>query len=105
MQPVIVHKGRTVILPVSLGFNVSQDTITSKIRVDSTPTSDLIAEWTVTFETDGTDGELVLILDDAITTEITQVVGYMDLKRVAGGEPLSIFSEPLEVFFEDVVTE
>lgn len=105
MQPVIVHRGRTVIVPVSLGFNVSQDTITSEIRVEPSSSSDLIATWDVSFATNGADGELILTLDDAITAEIEQSVGYMDLKRVAGGEPLPIFSAPLEVSFVDVVTE
>lgn len=105
MQPVVVQKGRTVVVPVSLGFNVSQDVITSEIRVAPSYESTLIATWEVTFETDGTDGEIVLTLDDAITTAITQSVGYMDLKRVAGGEPLPIFSAPLEVSFIDAVTE
>ncbi len=34
MQQVKVQRGKTVILPVSLGFDVSQDTITSEIRVN-----------------------------------------------------------------------
>ncbi len=104
MQQVVVDKGRTVILPVSLGFDVSQDTITSEIRVSKSSTSTLIATWVVSFTTNGTDGELILTLDDSVTTSITQSVGYMDLKRVAGGEPLSIFNEPLEVVFNNVVT-
>lgn len=105
MQQVVVQKGRTVVVPVSLGFNVSQDIITSEIRVDPSYESELIATWDVTFDTDGTDGELVLTLDDEVTTEIEQSVGYMDLKRVAGGEPLAIFNAPLEVSFIDAVTE
>ncbi len=104
MKQVIVDKGRTVILPVSLGFDVSQDVITSQIRIDKTQTSTLIATWVVSFTTDGTDGELILTLDDSVTSAITNSVGYMDLKRVAGGQPLSIFNEPLEVIFNNVVT-
>ncbi len=104
MQPVIVQRGRTVVLPVSLGFDVSQDTITSEIRVDRTQVSELIATWAVSFETDGTDGELILTLDNSITALITRSVGYMDLKRVSGGEPLSIFNEPLEVAFVNTIT-
>lgn len=105
MQQVIVYKGRTVIIPVSLGFNVSDDIITSQIRIEKDSESELIAEWDVSFETDGTDGEIILTLDNSITTEIVQSIGYMDLKRVSGGEPLQIFDEPLEVFFENVITE
>ncbi len=104
MKQVEVQKGRTVILPVSLGFDVSQDAITSQIRVTKSSTSTLIATWVVTFATDGTDGELILTLDDSVTTVITQSVGYMDLKRVSGGEPLSILNEPLEVIFKNSIT-
>lgn len=104
MQPVVVQKGRTVIVPVSLGFDVSQDVITSEIRISTNPTSLLIATWVVTFDTDGTDGELILTLDDSVTELIMQSVGYMDLKRVSGGEPLSIFNVPLEVSFVNAVT-
>ncbi len=104
MKQVVVQKGRTVILPVSLGFDVSQDTITSQIRIDKTQTSTLIATWAVSFETDGTDGELILTLDDSVTTAITTSVGYMDLKRVSGGQPLPILNEPLEVIFNDSIT-
>ncbi len=104
MKQIIVHKGRTVVVPVSLGFDVSQDIITSEIRVGKSQTSDLIATWDVSFVTDGTDGELVLTLDNSVTEVITQTTGYMDIKRVTGGEPLSIFDEPLEVLFTDSVT-
>ncbi len=39
----------------------------------------------------GADGEVILTLDNDVTAAISNSVGYMDLKRVAGGEPLSIF--------------
>ncbi len=105
MQQVMVYKGRTIIVPVSLGFNVSNDVFSSEIRVDKDSESELIATWDVTFETDGTDGELILTLDDEITSEIEATTGYMDLKRVSGGEPLPVLSEPLEVLFVEVITE
>ncbi len=104
MKQVSVHKGRTVILPVSVGFDVSQDTITSDIRVDKDSLSELIASWVVSFETDGVDGELILTLDNAVTALITKSVGYMDLKRVTGGEPVPVFDEPIEVLFKDSIT-
>ncbi len=104
MKQVSVHKGRTVILPVSVGFDVSQDTITSDIRVGKDSSSELIASWVVSFETDGVDGELILTLDNAATELITKSVGYMDLKRVTGGEPVTVFDEPLEVLFKDIIT-
>jgi hypothetical protein len=104
MKQVVVHKGRTVILPVSLGFDVSQDIFTSEIRVEEDSLSVLIATWIVSFETNGVDGELILRLDNSVTSLITKSVGYMDLKRVTGGEPVPVFDEPLEVLFKDTVT-
>lgn len=104
MQQILVPKGRTVVVPVSLGFDVSGDTITSQIRLDKNQASTLIATWVVTFATDGTDGELLLTLDNSITAAITQSSGHMDLKRISGGEPLSILNEPLEVLFVNTVT-
>lgn len=94
MQPVIVQKGKTVAVGVSLGFNVSADTIISDIRVDEDLSSAIIASWNVTFETDGRDGNLLLTLDSVVTTAIVETIGYMDLKRVAGGPPLPIFVNP-----------
>ncbi len=104
MKQVIVYKGRTVILPVSLGVDISQDIITSEIRVGKSQSSALIATWIVSFATDGVDGKLILTLDDSVTTAITKSTGYMDLKRITGGEPLSVFDEPLEVLFKDSIT-
>lgn len=104
MKQIIVYKGRTNILPVSLGYDVSGDVITSEIRVDKDPESTLIATWEVSFESDGVDGELILTLDDSVTSEIEKSTGYMDLKRVTGGEPINVFDDPLEVLFKKTVT-
>lgn len=101
MQPIVVKRGKTVVVPVSMGFNVSDDGFTSPIHVDVDPESELISQWIVTFDTDGTDGELILTLDSTITTEIVQSSGYMDLNRVSGGTPLPVFDSPLLVHFED----
>lgn len=101
---VIVYKGRTNVLAVSLGINVQADTITSQIRSEPDQGSDLIATWTVTNKTNGSDGEIILTLDDAVTKLITANSGYMDLKRVTGGQPVSIFDQPLEVDFRGTVT-
>ena len=104
MQQIIVHKGRTVIITVSVGFDVSNDVITSEIRVDQNRESTLIAEWDVSFATDGIDGELILTLDDSVTGEVEQTTGYMDMKRIVGGEPVNVFDDPLEVLFKETVT-
>lgn len=105
MQPLVVHKGRTEIVTLSLGYDASNEVFTSQIREGRRLSSDLIAEWNVTFATDGTDGELVLTLDDSITSGIEKTTGFMDVKRVTGGEPLPAFDGQLEVVFRDVVTE
>ena len=102
---VVVHKGRTNTLRIRLGINVSADTFTSEIRTEPTSESPLIATWNVAFSTTGADGELTLTMDDLITGQIKQSGGYMDLKRVTGGEPVPVFDRPLEVTFRGTVTE
>jgi hypothetical protein len=66
--------------------------------------SSLIATWEVSFKTDGKDGELILKLDDLVTSQIKANSGYMDLKRVINGEPYAVFEMPLEVDFRGSVT-
>ena len=102
---VIVHKGRTNTVVIRLGQNVSADTFTSEIRTEPTVESPLIAAWQVSFATDGTDGELLLRLDDGVTRGIKPNSGYMDLKRITGSEPVPVFDRPLEVVFRGTVTE
>lgn len=104
MQPIVVYRGRTVRVGISLGYDVSGDTISSEIRVDKDVESDLIATWVVSFLTDGTDGEIILTLDDSVTREITKSSGYMDLKRITNGEPVNVFDDPIEVQIKNTVT-
>lgn len=98
---IVVYKNRTNKVTVSLGIDVSDDTITSEIRTQS---GVLIATWDVAFDSDGTDGQLVLTLDNADAADIDYTTGLMDLKRVSGGEPYSVFDKPVEVEFRDTVT-
>lgn len=98
---IVVYKNRTNVVMVSLGIDVSGDTLTSEIRTQS---GILIATWDVTFDGDGTDGELVLTLDDSMLTAIAYPSGLMDIKRVTVGQPISVFDKPLEVEFREVVT-
>lgn len=105
MNQIVVHKDRTTVVTVSLGMDVSEDTITSEIREGRSSETALIAEWSVAFDTDGVDGELILTIDDSVASDITQRKGYMDMKRVSGGEALSVFDHPLEVVFADSITE
>ena len=101
---IIVHKGRTNTLAVSLGIDVTADTFTSEIRVEPKQDSELIATWVVSKKTNGSDGELILKLDDTVTAAIKATSGYMDLKRMSTGEPIAVFDQPLEVEFRGTVT-
>lgn len=107
MKQLAVHRNRTNSVVINVGFDVSQDVITSEIRKEIDWESDLLATWTVAYVTDGTDGRLLLTLDDSVTQLITSTIGYMDLKRRIGGatgEPVSVFLEPIEVVFKGTVT-
>lgn len=101
---IVVDVNRTTIVTVNVGFDVSGETITSEIRKGESHTSELIAAWDVTFATDGTDGALVLTLQNEVSSAITQKNGYMDFKRVANGEPLSLIRETIPVVFRGTVT-
>lgn len=105
MSDVIVYKNRTNKLRVNLGIDVSLDTITSEIREKALVSSPLIAAWTVTFVTNGTDGQLLLTIDNSLLGGVTAKSGFMDLKRVTGGEPIAVFSKPIKVVFQDTVTQ
>ena len=100
---VVVHKGFTNTVSVDLGIDITGETITSQIK--SLPDQDaaLIATWSIAVD-DAPNGLLTLTLDDVITSQITASKGFMDLRRVTGGEPVPVFDEPLEVEFRGTVT-
>lgn len=100
MSELIVYVGRTMIIPVKLGMDVSNNVITSDIRTED---GTLIASWNVAFVNE-ISGELLFTMDNSVTSAITRIKGLMDIKRVVGGEPLPVFKQPLEVKFEKVVT-
>lgn len=101
-MPIVVHKNRTNVITASLGIDVSGDTLTSEIR---TASGTLIAAWTVVFDGDGTDGELILTLDNSITAAIEHPSGLMDIKRMMNGEPVAVFDAPIEVEFRETITQ
>lgn len=105
MKQVVVHKGRTNIISLSLGFDISDDEFASEIRAGKNRESTLIATWIPSFATDGVDGELILTLDDSVTQQITQSVGYMDVKHIKGTEPFPVFDDIIEVVFRETITE
>ena len=103
MSDIIVYKNRTNVISVSLGANVSADTFQSEIREKALVTAPLIAAWTVAFATNGVDGELILTLDNSALAAVVVKTGYMDIKRISGGEPYAVFP-PIKVVFKDTVT-
>jgi len=103
-NPIVVYKDRTNVVTVGLGYDASLDTFTSEIRTGESTESTLIATWVVSFLTDGTDGELILTLDDVVTAEIPNTNGFMDIKRMSGGEPYSA-TPVMPVVFKGTVTE
>jgi len=101
---IIVHKGRTNIVSVDFGIDVSDSVFTSEIRSQPDQASTLIATWQVGFETDGSDGIVILTLDDLITGQIKSLSGFMDMKRVTDTEVFAAWDGPLEVTFKGTVT-
>lgn len=105
MSNVVVYKSRTNVVTVNLGFDVSGDTFESDIRAGRSMADTLIAEWVISFETDGINGVLRFTLDDSVTSLITQKIGYMDIKRITAGEPVPVLDKPIKVEFRESVTE
>jgi hypothetical protein len=103
VDKVIVHRNRTNVISVELGIDITGDTITSEIRVHPEHTSVLLATWVVAV-VNAVTGNITLTLDDLITGQIEVDKGYMDIKRVSGGEPVPLFDRPVEVEFRGTVT-
>jgi hypothetical protein len=100
-----VHRNRTNVSIVKLGYNVSGMNFISQIRAERTRTSRLIATWSIEVVGDGSSGELRFSLDNGITRDISDNIGYMDIVREEGGEPYSVLRTPLVVAFLDFPTE
>ena len=101
----VIHKGRTNTFDVEFGEDISGRTYTAEVRQGPDQESPLIMSFTTSFDTDGTDGILVLSVDDAVTGTIAETSGYMDIKEVVGGEPLSVSDRPLRVELRATVTQ
>lgn len=102
MASVNVFRNRTTVVQFDLNQDITGDTIVAEIRADRASTSTLIATWTVAI-TDASLGTGTLTLDNS-SAAITDTVGWMDMLRVTGGEPISLFDEPLRVVFVDMPT-
>ena len=105
MSAIKVYRGRDAVLPIDTGIDLSGDAVTSQIRTKPNQEGALLATWTVNFETDGSDGKLILSMSDTVTAQISADGGWMDLKRVGGGSTLPIFDEPVPVIIIGSVTE
>jgi len=101
---IIIYKGRTNIVLLAVGRDVSTSVISGEIRKEKNRESDLIATWVVGFVNTGADGELILTIDDSETDELEESRGWTDFKEVVSGEPMMLFDEPLEVLIKDPVT-
>lgn len=99
----VIHLDRTNIISVNLGMDITGETITSEIRTQPDTDATLVATFAVAV-VNATEGELTLTLDNSAAASVTVKSGYMDLKRVSGGEPLPVFDRPLEVRFQGSVT-
>lgn len=104
MSHITVHRNRTAVHLVYLGYNPTGQNFLSQIRERRSPDSRLIATWDIDVVGDGSSGELRLSLDNGVTKEITQTVGYMDIVREVGGEPYSVIDTPILVVFLDLPT-
>lgn len=102
MAKTVVHRGRYQIKRVYLNRDVSmfdETDFISQIRSTPDSTSELLMEWTVTFDDDGADGVLRLEANDTVTGGVQSKTGFMDVLRVDGGQKISEFDEALTVEF------
>ena len=104
MKTIRVYKNRTNVLLVRFGRDISADEFSSQIKEDKTSSSEVVVAWAPSFETDGTDGVLRLVLSNELIATITKSIGYMDIKRMSAGEPLPVFKELIEVHFKETIT-
>lgn len=103
-QPIKIYVGRTNVIAVKFDGDISGETMVSEIRKGRSINSELIATFVPSLQTDGTDGILLLTLDDSVTATIEHTSGWMDVKKILGGEPRNAFDGSIPVVFEGVVT-
>lgn len=103
-KPIYIRVGRHNTVAVRFDGDISTEVLTSEIRKEKSKTSELIATFTPSFATDGTDGILLLTLDQTASDGITFTNGWMDIKKIEDGKSTSAFQHPVPVIFEGVVT-
>ena len=101
-QSITIYRGRTNVIDVALGVDYSGDTFVSEVRERQGADSPIILTFTID-DSDIANGNLVLTADDSIT-DVPDASGWMDVLRISGGEPLTLFAHPLEVKFRNMPT-
>lgn len=102
----VVYKQRTNIFEfIFFGQDLSQDVLTSQIRRGQSSNSHKIAEFDIRPRTDGKDGRYIFTIDDSELENIPDVVGWLDIKRVSGGEPLAVLESPIPVTFQRALVD
>lgn len=104
LDRITVHKHRATVISFGFGIDLSQDTLTSQIRDSKNSTGNDLGFWDIQPLTDGTDGRYVFTFSPEKATLVTVDKGYMDVKRVSGGQPLTLMNRILTVEFKDVIT-
>lgn len=101
-----IIRGRSKTIEYVAQRDLSGSSFASHIRSQRHPESPLLAEWDISFATDGTDGRLLLHLTAAETAEIEAPDGYMDIKALNSGLPDDIeqLTGILHVVFDWPVT-
>lgn len=101
---ITVVKNRSITFEFTLGHQIGTDVYTSEIRVGQSVNTPLIATWNVSVKPGGLNRTLIFSMDNSVTAPIVQSHGWMDLKRVSGGEPLPVLDYAIPVLFKDAIT-
>lgn len=87
MTQIHIIRGRSKTIEYVSQRDLSGSSFASHIRTARTPESQLLAEWSISYVTDGTDGKLILHLTAEQTAVITVTSGFMDIKANNTGLP------------------
>lgn len=103
MDAIRVYTNVDNTLRVRLGYDASGSTFKSQVRTGKDVSTELLFAWTCTFETDGTDGVLLLTATKADLANLDKGKGWMDIVRVDGSNETAV-CQPHLVKVEEGVT-
>jgi hypothetical protein len=104
MADLKVYRGRTTVVPIALGVDVTGDDLVAEIRTATDPESTLLATWDVDIEIPAL-GIGTMTLDDSVADIAPDIDGgWTDILRVTGGQPISLFAAPVRVRFVNMPT-